>query len=196
MRGATSAIGGVARALAHAFVFAFVLVILGTLIHQTAHALVARKFGARITRVEVAGLGFVPRLRWEMPDRPARVHYEGRLDATPHVWTEIAGPGTTWLISFLAALSVRLGFPLRAYARTVRRALVCFGLDVWLQTLPAVGIDLPGAIGRDPHFRPELLPGHDVIGVPRPLLLAIIMLYPIVVWLMVRRGAPAGKVRR
>jgi hypothetical protein len=133
--------GGRLAWVAGAVVIAFVVLAVGTLIHECGHALAGIAFGARVERLNVLGLDLYPSLRFEHASGYfGRVWLDRSLPEIADHWMRSAGS--------LSTLGLALIFQAALWARPPRRRWMqllvvgfCFSwLDVfWHTSLALLG---------------------------------------------------------
>jgi len=200
VRGATSSLGFVWDLVARLFIFAAVLTVVGASLHAAGHVSVATVAGARVVGVNVLGVEIVPHVAW----RPRSgsygwVHQTGALTPRQIALVQIAGSGTTWLVSLLAALSYRLRRRLRGpLLRSARLALACLWADVVIHTLPVASVPIEWWLGlrRGVHPFGELHAGAVALGMPTVVVLALVFATPLLVAGLISWGKRSRSARQ
>lgn len=113
----------------------------GVLLHEAGHVLSALIFGARLTRLNVLGLEFLPSLRWQpMPGYYGYMTYQGDLTPVQDSLVSLAGSLATFSTAVVAQLVLWLIKPRPGAGRLAVLALCFFWLDILTHTLPTLGI--------------------------------------------------------
>lgn len=135
------------RAAGHAGVVVG-LFVLGTLVHEAGHGLVAIFFGARVVRLNVLGVQIYPSLAWDFQmGYFGRVWWRGQLTSGQRAWVLLAGNLATMAVSFVALL-ILLWRQFRGLMHTALLTLSFFFLDTLAHTLPTFGLPMYLLFGR------------------------------------------------
>ncbi len=179
--------GRVARVLGRGAAHLGIVVLLfvvGILIHEGGHGVLAIAFGARVTRMEVMGLTLWPTLSLSPMDGYwGRIWWQGELSFAQQKWVAIGGNLATILVSTVAivawaALERRESRPPPAWARTALAVLSLFFLDTLVHTLPAWGLPMYLFFGRrDPSTVSEAYLAAVALGCPGEVFKGAVVLY-------------------
>ena len=171
---------------------AFVVLWVGTLVHECAHGLVGVAYGARVERLNVLGLDLYPELRFDnSPGYYGRVWLDRSLPDTADHWMRAAGS----LGTLLVALACQAWLWTKPPGRKSVQLLVigfCFSwLDIFWHTSLAL-------LGRRSMMYAESYNALVALGAPGWLVSAAIVVTSalllaatIVRWRMLWRGARA-----
>jgi len=108
----------------------------GTLIHETGHALAAMACGARVVEVNVVGLTLYPALRFgHQPGFLGYVRFERALPSPQSQYVSIAGSLSTLVVGLLAQAVLWLVPPRRMWSRLIGFAACFLTLDVAWHTM-------------------------------------------------------------
>lgn len=118
---------------------AFVVLWLGTLIHESGHVLVARASGARIEEVNVVGLNVYPVLRLHyQPGKFGYVRFDHKLPYPQVEYMRLAGSLSTLAVALLAQGVLWAKPPRRTWPRLIVIAFCFSWIDVFWHTLLAL----------------------------------------------------------
>lgn len=147
-------------------VTAFALVV-GTAWHEiVGHGLTAVSFGARITYVEVLGFQLFPGIRWlGATGRFGYCDNSGVEGVAARALILLAGSLSTWLVG-VAATGLLYLRPWRGWKRVFVIAFSVWWLDLFLYTLPSLGIPRYFFWG---HRYSEPYEAAVALGVPGPV---------------------------
>lgn len=154
-------------------VLAYVGILIGVLVcaigwHQLAgHGLAALLCGAQITEINVLGVQVYPSLDWEFRSGYfGWVHWNGSLTSQQTAFVALSDGLSTWIVSIIA-LPLFLRTRQWSTKRIILLALSLYYLDIFVHTLPSLGIPLHLALGnRDPATLNDGYQAAQTLGIP------------------------------
>lgn len=168
----------------HIAVAAFVVVVLGTFIHEFGHTLCIMCSGIQLTGFNVLGLQLWPTIeRVPLDNGIGRVWWFGEATDRDTAWILVGGSGLTWLVSVIALVAwCRRSFK-APLVRTAVLSLIALSYDVLCATLPTIGLRDFVFAGEcwDNVDRAEFFYAAEAFGIPKQLLYVAIFGYPLVV---------------
>ena len=166
------------------------------------HGLAALLCGAQITQVNVLGIQFYPTLVWEFhPGYFGWVHWNGSLGPQQMAFVTLNDSLSTWVVSVIA-LPLFLRVQRWYMMRIILLALSLYYLDIFVHTLPSLGIPLHLALGN--RNLATLNDGYyaaQVLGIPGPAYQTMVVGYAIlasvaIAWTLWRSIQPRLSRRR
>ena len=139
---------------------AFVVLWLGTLVHELGHVLVAEAFGARITEMNVLGLDVYPDPRVHYrPGFYGYVRFDRSLPYPQVEYMRMAGSLSTLAVALLAQAALWVAPPRRTWPRLAVTGFCFSWIDLFYHTLPVL-------LGRQSSGSAEVYNSLVALGVP------------------------------
>ena len=147
---------------------------LGTAWHEiVGHGLTAVAFGARITYVEVLGFEFFPNVRWVgVTGYFGQCSNSGVNGEIANALVLLCGSLSTWIVGVVCVVLLHVR-RWRGWPRMLLIALSIWWLDLFLYTLPSLGIPRYFFWG---HFYSEPYKAAVALGVPGPVFQTLVVI--------------------